>query len=217
MPDLEQLKAGASEVQSLCNCGPKKLSLQNTMVCQPPHSPSTHSLARPPHDVPAANWRARSRSSRPRPHPGRREHIIVPVGMLRAHNGTQHQQKHKNTPQASEQPIPGSFPRARTRRDPCRHGSPIVRARPAPHNPLWPSIAQFCIMSAQHSASCHTLLHTCTTATRRESTMIQARTRERTQRLRPQHAQRRAKAGHSQRHTRRLLFLACCPANLPRD
>ena len=110
-------------------------------------SPSTRSLARPPRDVPAGNWRARSRSSRPRPRPGRREHTFVPVGMLCAHNGTQHQQKHKNTPHGCTQPILCSPRHARTRRDPCYHGSPIVRARPAPHKPHQPHIAPHCTMS----------------------------------------------------------------------
>ena len=111
------------------------------------HSPSVRPLARPPRDAPAAVLRACSRSSRPWPRPGRREHTTVPVGMLCAHNGTQHQQKHKSMPHSSTQPTPSQIRRARTRNDPCYHGSPIVRARPAPHRPQQPHIAPHCTMS----------------------------------------------------------------------
>ena len=115
-----------------------------------PPSPSTHSLARPPRDAMAARSRAPGRGSSHSPRPGRRVHANVQVEVLCAHNGTQHQPKHKNTPHAAEQPISGSFPRAHTRRDPCGHGSPIVHARQAPHKPHLHNIAHHCTMSAQH-------------------------------------------------------------------
>ena len=111
------------------------------------HSPSTRSLARPPRDAMAARSRAPGRGSTHSAHPGRRVHANVQVEVLCAHNGTQHQPKHKSTPHASERPISGSFPRAHTRRDPCGHGSPIVRAREAPHKPHLHNIAQHCSMS----------------------------------------------------------------------
>ena len=139
------------------------------MVCPPPHSPSARQLARPPRDALAALSRACGHGNACWQHPGRRVHANVQVEVLCAHNGTQHQPKHKNTPQALEQPISGSFPRARTRRDPCYHGSPIVHARLAPHKPLLPSIAQLCIMSANMCAGCRTLLHLATTPSRKRA------------------------------------------------
>ena len=116
-------------------------------MCKPPHSPSTRSLARPPRNAMAARSRAPGRGSVHSPRRGRRVHANVQVEVLCAHNGTQHQPKHKSTPHASERPISGSFPRAHTRRDPCGHGSPIVRAREAPHKPHLHNIAQHCSMS----------------------------------------------------------------------
>ena len=97
-------------------------------------------------DAMAARSRAPGRGSAHSPRPSRRVHANVQVEVLCAHNGTQHQPKHKDTPHASEQPISGAFPRAHTRRDPCGHGSPIVRARPAPHKPHEHHIAQLCTM-----------------------------------------------------------------------
>ena len=127
------------------------------MVCPPPHSPSTRSLDRPPRDTLAALSRACGQGNACWQHPGRRVHANVQVEVLCAHNGTQHQPKHKNTPQTSEQPSSGSFPRAHTRRDPCDHGSPIVRARPAPHKPHLHHIAQHCTMGG---TTCCWLPHT---------------------------------------------------------
>ena len=124
---------------------------------KPLHSPSTRSLARPPRDALAARSRAPGRGSAHSPRPSRRVHANVQVEVLCAHNGTQHQPKHKSTPHASEQPISGSFPRAHTRRDPCGHGSPIVRARPAPHKPHEHHIAQLCTMCG---VTCCWLPHT---------------------------------------------------------
>ena len=124
--------------------------LQRSMVCQLAQSPSTRSLARLPRDMPAAVLRARVRSSTPWPRPGRREHATVPVEVLCAHNGTQHQPKIKSTPHATEQPISGSFQRARMRNDPWKHGSLIVRARQASHRPPLASMAQHGILNAQH-------------------------------------------------------------------
>ena len=135
-------------------------------------------------------------------HPGRHEHTNVQVEVLCAHNGTQHQPKHKNTAHASERPIFGSFPRAHTRRDPCCHGSPIVHARPAPHKPPLPSFAQLCSMSDIALAGRHTPPHTRTAATHCESMAMQAGTRAREQRERTQRAQQRAKRGTSQRSAR---------------
>ena len=131
---------------TLCVCVCKIFPPKTTWCVKPPHSPSTRSLARPPRDAMAARSRAPGRGSSHSPRPGRRVHANVQVEVLCAHNGTQHQPKHKNTPHASEQPISGSFPRAHTRRDPCGHGSPIVHARQAPHKPHLHNIAQHCII-----------------------------------------------------------------------
>ena len=179
---------------------------------EPPHSPSTRLLARPPRDAMAARSRAPGRGSTHPAHPGRRVHANVQVEVLCAHNGTQHQPKHKSTPHASEQPISGSFPRAHTRRDPCGHGSPIVHARPGPHKPHLPCIAQLCIMSGKTFAGCHTRLHTRTTATHCESMAMRAGTRAREQRERTQRAQQRAKGVALQHEARQRLFLSAKPA-----
>ena len=155
----------------------------------------------------AALSRARGHGSTCWQHPGRRVHANVRVEVLCAHNGTQHQPKHKNTPHALEQPISGSFPRAHTRRDPCGHGSPIVHARSAPHKPHLPSIAQLCIMSGTTLAGSHTLLHACATATHCESMATRTGMRAREQRERTQHARQRAKGGALQHKARQRLFL----------
>ena len=165
--------------------------------------------SRPPRDAMAALSRACGHGSACWQHPGRRVHANVQVEVLCAHNGTQHQPKHKNTPHAPEQLISGSFPRAHTRRDPCCHGSPIAYARQAPHKPHVPSIAQLCSMSGTTFAGSHTPLHTCTSAARCESMAMRAGTRAHKQREQAQHAQQQAKSGDSQR-------VACQPLPLPR-
>ena len=176
------------------------------MVCRLPHSPSTRPLARPPRDTSAAPSRACGHGSARWQHPGRPVHTDVQVGVLCAHNGTQHQPKHTNTPHAWERPILGSFPRAHAGNDPWKHGSPIAHARHAPHKPLLPNTGQPCNMSATMSAGCHTLPHTRTAATRCESMASQPSIRAREQRARRPRAQQHAAVGTRQRST-----LFCCP------
>ena len=169
-------------------------------------------LARLPRDAPAAFSRAPARNSTHQWHPGRRDHTNVQVVVLCAHNGTQHQPKHKNTPHATEKPISGSFQRARARIDPSYDGSTIAHARTAPHKPHLPSIAQPCIMSVNLCADCRTLLHACTAATQRESMATRAGTRAREQREQAQRVRQRAKGGLWQRIARQLLFGHARPA-----
>ena len=168
-------------------------------------SPSTRSLARPPRDAMAARSRAPGRGSAHSPRPSRRVHANVQVEVLCAHNGTQHQPKHKNTPQASERPISGPFPHARTRNDLCYHGSAIEHAHSTPHRPHLPSNAKLGNMSGKTIAGKHTALHDSTTATRCESMAMRAGTHAHKQREQAQHAQQRAKGGASQRVARQLL------------
>ena len=65
------------------------------------HSHSTRPLARPLREANAAAARTHGRGNTPGQHPSRREHATVLVGMLCAHNGTKHQQKHKHTAHSS--------------------------------------------------------------------------------------------------------------------
>ncbi len=120
----------------------------------------------------------------------------------------------KSTPHGSTQPTPSPTRRARTRNDPWKHGSSIVRTRSAPHSPQQPHIAPHCTVSAQHSAQCHTPLHTCTSATARESMAHRPHMHARKRRTRPQHAQRRAKGGRSQRHWPAPPFPRALPSKL---
>ena len=166
-------------------------------------SPSTRSLARPPRDAPATISRAYGLGSTHWRCPGRREHTDVPVAMLCAHNGTQQQQKHKTTTHSYKTRLAGSFRPARTRSSPRDRGLTTAHARPAPHRPHKPHIAPHCTMSAQHSTSCHTLLHTHTTTMPRGIEATRPGTRARTPRKRLHGTQWRAKHSVAQRTRQR--------------
>ena len=193
--------------------GKKKSSI--TMVCaQTAHSPSTRSLARPPRNAPAAISRAYGHGSTHWQRPGRREHADVPVDVLCAHNGTQHQHKHKTTTHSSKKPLAGSCWRARTRSKPWNHGLTTAHARLAPHRPQQPHIAPQCTMGDTTLSTIPPLLHTHTTTTPGNTAAAQPGTSARTQRKRPHGTQQHAKHSAAQRRARQRLFLPRTPAHL---
>ena len=122
-------------------------------------SPGTRWLARPPRDRTAALSRARGRDSTYSAHSGRLRHTTVLVGVLFAHNGSQHHQKHKSTQTLSTRPPSSPRWRARTRSDASDDASAIAHTRTAPHKPHVPSTTQQINMSGTH---CHRPPHTAT-------------------------------------------------------
>ena len=139
------------------------------------------------------------------------------VGVLYAHNGIQHQQKHTITPHSSVLLLAGSIPRAHTRIKPCNQGLAIAHARNTPHKPHKPSQAQLCSMSAP---LCHSLPRDHARhepATPNGNVALQPGMRARVQRHGPRRTRQHAKDGATLSHARRLLLLQHTPAaNLPR-